>query len=73
MAEPPLPSLVLEAAMLNWLRKLMRHKRKPMQTYWWVASSGNHEELPPLADDPLFVTRHSRYNISEMKVPKEIG
>jgi hypothetical protein len=54
----------------RWLRKLMRHRKPVVTSYWWIPSA-KYEELPPLANDPRFKLRVNKHNISEFRVPIE--
>jgi hypothetical protein len=56
----------------RWIRKLMRHRKPIVPSYWWVASP-KYEALPPLVDDPNWELRINRHNISEQRVPANVN
>jgi hypothetical protein len=49
----------------------LRDRRPKVTSYLWVPSPA-WQELPPLANDPRFVTRVCRHNISEYRVPRNV-
>jgi hypothetical protein len=45
---------------MKWLRRLMRNRRTKVTSYWWCPSPP-YFELPPLASDPSWELRKSKY------------
>jgi hypothetical protein len=52
--------------MWNWLKRRLT-KRPRVESYWWKPSPP-YEELPPLANDPRFEMRISKYHIAEYRM-----